>query len=219
MVNSLRSEMPLDPQPMSREAIRNLASTTSPSQAELAYEKDLVHRARGRSPQAWAEIYERNYTLIYRYALARVGDHHTAEDLTATTFVEALKSIRLYSSRGRPLLAWLYTIARNVVNYHHRSSYKKRFFGRIQPAHDSGEPRPVSPTASTTDTGDPALHIEGLDLRDAVRRLSQDQRDVIILRYFVGHTTPEIARLLGKHERAVYSLQTRAIQALRRHLG
>src|SRR5207245_1494030 len=123
---------------------------------------------------------------------------------------------------GRPLLAWLYSIARNVVNSHHRAQYGKspgplgRILSTIAPkerAHD----QPAAPDAADT-SADPALSVDRWDVRDAVRLLSVNQREVIVLRYFVGLTTPEIARVLGKHERAVYSLKTRAIRALRREL-
>jgi RNA polymerase sigma-70 factor (ECF subfamily) len=185
------------------------------------YEDELVRRAAANAQDAWTEIYERHHSKLFRYVQARVGDRQTAEDLTATVFLEALKSIRGYRSRGRPLLAWLYTIARNVVNYHYRSHFRKqapgplgRFLSRGMDDDDRLQVRAetVAPAA------DPAAAVEGWDLRDAVNRLSPEQREVVILRYFVGLTTPEVARLLAKHERAVYSLQTRAIQSLRRQL-
>jgi len=181
------------------------------NQREVDLEEGLVRRARARSPEAWTQIYETNHAKLFRYVLARVGDQHIAEDLTATVFVEALKGIDSYVNRGRPLLAWLYTIARNVVNYHHRSLFKRKASDRAW----EGEPS----SAGVNQLSDPALAVEGWDLREAISHLSSEQREVIILRYFVGLTTPEVAGVVGKHERAVYSLHTRAIKALRRHLG
>jgi RNA polymerase sigma-70 factor (ECF subfamily) len=194
---------------------------------ELDHEVDLVRRARARSANAWTEIYEQNQAKLFRYVQARVGDRETAEDLTATVFLEALKGIGSYSSRGRPLLAWLYAIARNVVNYHHRSSFRRRSSpstaevteGGIQNILGAGRSQGSDdPGTFSSEASDPASAAEGWDLRDAICRLSDDQREVIVLRYFVGLTTPEVAGIVGKHERAVYSLQTRAIKALRRHL-
>ena len=197
---------------MTGEAISSVRGVATSAPAELDYEADLVRRAKARSQEAWTEIYERNYTKLFRYTQARVGERQTAEDLTASVFLEALKSIDSYRSRGKPLLAWLYTIARNVVNYHYRSSFRKRPPGR---AADLEE---VAGTQETAGGDDPGSEVDRWDLQDAVRHLTDDQREVIILRYYVGLTTPEVARLVGKQERAVYSLQTRAIQALRRRL-
>ncbi len=183
---------------------------------QAGYEEELVRRAKERSQEAWTEIYERHYGRLFRYVQARVGEQQTAEDLTATVFQEALRGIGSYRSRGRPLLAWLYSIARNLVNYHHRAHFRKRGADVL------GEPalglrsREDSPAAGG---GDPASIVERWDLQDAVGRLSHSQREVIILRYFVGLTTPQVAQVMGKNERAVYSLQTRAIKALRRQLG
>ncbi len=188
------------------------------------YEDDLVRRAQSRDPQAWTEIYERYYQNIFRYMGARMGERETAEDLAATVFLEALKSIGSYRSRGRPFLAWLYTIARNVANYHYRSAFRKE--GR--PAGSESPRRPVlslssrasgSPSATLPGAGDPAAMVDAWDLREAISRLTEEQREVILLRFFVGLTTPQVAALLGKHERAVYSLQTRAVQSLRRRLA
>lgn len=204
---------------MASEAVMNEGRAAR--QQELDEEADLVRLAKGRSPEAWTEIYERNQGKLFRYVLARVGDRDTAEDLTATVFMEALKSIDSYASRGRPLLAWLYRITRNVVNYHHRSHFRRKagqqFLGLPVPALPwQGE----QPSASEAiEPADPASIVGMLDLREAIGRLSGGQREVIILRYYVGLTTPEVANLIGKHERAVYSLQTRAIKALRRELA
>jgi len=189
--------------------------------AHFDYEADLVRRAASNEQAAWTEIYERHHPKLFRYVHARVGDRQTAEDLTATVFLEALKGIRAYRSRGRPLLAWLYTIARNTVNYHHRSHFRRQAQGTLQRflERNTDEDQPRSPAETASPEGDPASAVDQWDLRDAINCLSPEQREVVILRYFVGLTTPEVARLLGKHERAVYSLQTRAIQALRRRLS
>jgi RNA polymerase sigma-70 factor (ECF subfamily) len=181
------------------------------SQREAALEETLARRARTRSPEAWTEIYEANHPKLFRYVLARVGDRQIAEDLTASVFVEALKGIESYVSRGRPLLAWLYAIARNLVNYHHRSAFRRKA------RHELWNQQAVAETVAKS--GDPASAVQSWDLQEAIGHLSGGQREVIILRYFVGLTLPEVAEVVGKQERAVYSLHTRAIKSLRRHLS
>ncbi len=194
-------------------------------------EADLIRSAKARSPDAWTEIYESSHPKLLRYVTARVGDQNLAEDLTATVFMEALKSIDSYSSRGRPILAWLYGIARNVVNYHRRSTFRRdaanlllatprRMLSQILGAaqRPGSQATEATSPSQASELADPASMVDRLDLRQAIARLSSRQRDVIILRYFVGLTTPEVASLLGKHERAVYSMQARAIKTLRRHL-
>src|SRR3990170_174777 len=81
-------------------------------------EARLVQLAKERSPTAWAQIYDASYQKLFRYCYARTGDTTTAADLTSRVFLEALEGIDRYVYRGRPLLAWLYRIARNVVSDH-----------------------------------------------------------------------------------------------------
>lgn len=186
--------------------------------ARLDAEAALVQAARARDEDAWTAIYHQNYSRIFRYMHARVGDRETAEDLAASVFLEALKGIDGYSSRGRPLLAWLYAIARNLANYHHRSAFRRRAAGGPAGRLTTGDSEARELAAHDPAT-DPAAMIDGWDLRAAVSRLSSGQREVIVLRFFVGLTTPQVAAVLGKNERAVYSLYTRAIQALRRSIS
>lgn len=195
-------------------------------------EKELVGLAKSRSAEAWTEIYNRHYTAIYRYVKARVFDEATAEDLASAVFVGALKSIDSYQYRGRPLLAWLYRIARNVVASHQREMLVPREDGlkrgldlprrvvwhlmrRGRREDDQGSDE-IAAVASSDD--DPAVLIERLDLRNAVDSLTDTQREVVILRFFVGLSTQEIAQVMGKDASAVYSLQARALVALREQL-
>ena len=111
-----------------------MSEEVASAEAESAepYEAELVGRAKARSPEAWTEIYNTHYRAIFRYVKARVFDETTAEDLTSAVFVGALKGIESFRYRGRPLLAWLYRIARNVVASHQRQL--------LEPRSDSPQP-------------------------------------------------------------------------------
>ncbi len=182
--------------------------------AQAAPKRDeaaLAEALKARSEDAWAWLYDRHYPLIYRYVLARTSDTTTAEDLSATVFLEALRSISSYSYRGKPVLAWLYRIARNVISDHHKSL---RHRGKAtEPLDDSR----LSPLQAAAAEGVEAA--DQIDLRDAVRSLKENQHEIVVLHDYLGLSLPEVATLLGKKERAVYSLHARAIEALRRLLG
>jgi RNA polymerase sigma-70 factor (ECF subfamily) len=90
-------------------------------------EAALVKRAREGDPAAFSEIYDRHQPAIHRYIAFRVATPATAEDLTSEVFVRAVDSIASFRYRGRPLLAWLYTIARNLVADYHRHSGRLTF--------------------------------------------------------------------------------------------
>ncbi|MCP4539279.1 MAG: hypothetical protein GY832_19255 [Chloroflexi bacterium] len=71
----------------------------------------LIQRAKQGDRAAFAEIYDRHQPAIYRYIFYQVSDTATAEDLTGKVFVRLVEKIDRFTYRGRPLLAWLYTIA------------------------------------------------------------------------------------------------------------
>src|SRR5207247_8015096 len=185
------------------------------------YEAELVAGAKERSPQAWDEIYARHYLQIYRYIHARVFDPHVAEDLASSVFLGAVKGIGAYHYRGQPLLAWLYRIAHNTVSSHHRTTLKHRVvalstitelpgrvFGRRTPRRE-----PEGPPEA-----DPGAVAERMDLREALAELPQAQREVLILKFFLGMDAKEIGAIVRKEPAAVYSLQARALNSLRRRL-
>lgn len=124
-------------------------------------------------------------------------------------FVAAISGIRSYTYRGRPVLAWLYRIAHNLVGDYQRKTLRER----RQASERAFEV--TSHTNGAHPSGDPAGLVEDLDLRAALQNLPDNQRDVLILRFFVGLSTPEIAEVLGKQAAAVYSLQARAVASLR----
>jgi RNA polymerase sigma-70 factor (ECF subfamily) len=73
---------------------------------------------------------------------------------------------------------------------------------------------PAGPAAA-----DPGTTVERLDLREALAELPQVQREVLLLKYYVGLDAKEIAGVVGKEPAAVYSLQARGLQSLKRRLG
>jgi RNA polymerase sigma-70 factor (ECF subfamily) len=173
----------------------------------------LVQRAAQRDVTAWSILYEAHYDDVYAYSYSRLGSREDAEDVTSQVFVEALKDIdklarqlnRSKALRVRPLLSWLLEIARKLTVARRRQSARAS--------------RDSSLALVTIDPGDSDALLDHLDLLAALKHLTQEQQDVIILRFFMAKTTPEIAELLEKKENAVFALQFRAIKALRRHLS
>jgi RNA polymerase sigma-70 factor (ECF subfamily) len=176
--------------------------------ARESAEARLVQRAKERSPSAWAEIYDAHYPKLYRYCYARTTDPATAADLASKVFLEALEGIDRYVYRGRPLLAWLYRIARNVTSDHLRAW--KRESEALHRAADALEPHDPGPAAQVTDRR---------DVLAALHQLTDDQQQVVALRYYADFSTAEIAHAMERSERAVYSLEVRALAALRRLLA
>jgi RNA polymerase sigma-70 factor (ECF subfamily) len=170
-------------------------------------EARLVARVKQREASAWAELYDACYPKLHRYCYARTGDQHAAADLASKVFLEALEGVDRFEYRGRPLLAWLYRIARNILgDYLRRRQREARALQQAADIADPHDPGPAEPFAARE------------DLLAAICRLTDEQQQVVALRYYSGCGTPEIARLMGRSERAVYSLEARALASLKRLL-
>jgi RNA polymerase sigma-70 factor (ECF subfamily) len=168
----------------------------------------LIKRAKRGDPAAFAKIYDQHQSAIYRYIYYQVGDASTAEDLTSDVFVRLVERIDRFTYRGRPLLAWLYTIARNLVTDHHRRA------GRSLPLYPDEQ--------LTATTIDPEKSIEHTltqeKLAAAIACLTEDQQQVIILKFIEGLDNETTAQTLKKSVGSVKSLQHRALAALQRIL-
>lgn len=168
-----------------------------------AFEEELVRRVKNRDEDAWSELYDLHYPNLYRYAFARLRSREEAEDVAAQVFLEALRGIDRFSYRGKPLLAWLYRIARNLIADHLRYQMRRDRVSFVQPGRDN-----YAPAADES--------LETLELLDAISKLTIDQQEVLILRFFMSLPARATAQILGKNETAVFALQVRAIGALRR---
>jgi len=172
--------------------------------ATFTSEEELIRRAKDRDEDAWAELYDLYYPNLYRYAFARLRSREEAEDVAAQVFLEALRGIDRFSYRGKPLLAWLYRIARNLIADTLRYQTRKD--------------RATANQAAGRDSYAPAADesLETMELLDAISKLTIDQQEVLILRFFMSLPAKVTAQILGKNETAVFALQVRAIGALRR---
>jgi RNA polymerase sigma-70 factor, ECF subfamily len=171
-------------------------------------ETNLIQRAKAYDSDALGTIYERYYQGIYRYVYYRVGDSALAEDLTGDIFLKMLHGIESYSIQGVPFSAWLYRIARNRIIDHMRRQPEKTDL--------SLEEARVETIASGEATLEHTLQRD--ELLNAVQVLTEEQRQVIILKFIDDLDNATIAKVMKKTEGAVKSLQHRALDTLRHHM-
>jgi RNA polymerase sigma-70 factor (ECF subfamily) len=179
------------------------------SNLQEADDSELIACAARGDREAFGALYERYVFRVFRHVYYLTSDPHTAEDLTAQTFLNALEAIPRYEMRGVPFLAWLLRIAYNLTVNHR----KVRKNGTTPlPEGLEIEGTTYSPEASCEAKAD------GERVWEGVRRLRGDQRQVIVMRFIDGLSYPDIARVLGKSVGAVRVIQYRALVALRRKL-
>jgi RNA polymerase sigma-70 factor (ECF subfamily) len=188
--------------------LEGIPATGEPVSDGFSGEEALVAAARGLGTEAWAEIYRRHAEQVYAYIFYRIGDRTAAEDLAADVFVRAIAGIQRYEWRGTPLLAWLYRIAHNVTADHRKAAAR----------------RSARETAEAPDEIEERVdHLQALDERSdmmrAIRSLTDDQQQVLLLRFYGGMSNTQVSKVVGKPETAVKALQARGLRSLRRILN
>ena len=169
---------------------------------------DVIDRARSGDRAAFAELYDAHCDAVYRYVLYRVREPSDAEDLTSEVFTRAFANIHRYRWQGKSFLAWLYTIARNAVTDRRR---------RERPTVDLDDAYGVAEDGPTAH--DRAVRGEQVDaLRGAVKHLTTEQQEVLVLRFVENMSSRQVAKVLGKNEGAIRALQFRALGRLRKLL-
>jgi RNA polymerase sigma-70 factor, ECF subfamily len=167
-------------------------------------EEQLIEQAR-QEPELFARLYDRYVDQIYAFAYRLTNDEVLAQDVTAVTFEKALRYLKSYRWQGIPFVAWLYRIARNEAIQQQR---RQRWLAPLHGWLTSGSN--VEKTAQAHQQQD-AVHT-------ALRRLSQRDREVIILRFFEDLSSAEVASVLGCSRANVYVRLHRALTRLRQEL-
>jgi RNA polymerase sigma-70 factor (ECF subfamily) len=170
---------------------------------------DLVKRSQAGDESAFVALYEQYQPAVCTYLYYRLGDTMLAEDLTAEVFIRLLDRLATLDVTERPLLAWLYTIAANLTIDHHRKNGRYQWLP-LDEERDQAE-------METAYSADARLAQE--TLAKALHHLTEEQRQVVLLKFVEGRSNAEVGAILGKNEGSIKSLQHRALAALRRLLA
>jgi RNA polymerase sigma-70 factor (ECF subfamily) len=172
------------------------------AQGSPSQDAALVKASRS-DPAAFADLYRRYVTSIYRYLYSRVGEAAAAEDLTTQVFIEALEGLAGYREQGN-FAAWLFTIARHKVTDHYRHQRPH------MPLHEALD--------SPAEEESPLAHLvrqEALQrLVGLVAKLDEDQQELIRLRFAGGLTYGQIGAVVGRSEAAVKMAVHRLLRRL-----
>jgi len=153
---------------------------------------------------AFAELYRRHLTRVYRYHMAHIGNVNDAEDLTSQTFIAALEGIRSFRGTGS-FAAWILGIA----------SKKRLMFFRGSRPEVPLDTALYYPSADlpTDKAASQRLQLESVSR--ALRKIPPDRAEAIILTYFGSLSNAEAGHVLNKSEAAVKMLVSRGLQDLR----
>ncbi len=177
-----------------------------PVSASEAVVDEPIERLVALDAAAWDDVFARYFDKMRNFAYVRTGDFHAAEDIASEVFSSALGSIAGYRRTEAPFSAWLYRIARNrTVDYIRRN-----------------QRRPQTVSLENIDVAGTAL--EGLiddhnDLLRGLQKLTAEQQELIVLRFFNDCSLIETAAAMRKNVGAIKALQARAIGSLRREIS
>ncbi len=169
----------------------------------------LARKAKQNDKEAFGRIYDLCVDSVYRFVFYRVGQKEDAEDITEDVFMRAFQAISHYEEREEvPFSAWLFRIAQNRVTDHYRQEARSPVLAIENEILDgldmSSEPDPASVAAIKQ------------DVWAALGKLTDEQQNVIVLRFYVGLKISEIAAFFGRSETSVKALQHRALRSLKR---
>lgn len=167
----------------------------------------VLDRLALRVAEGDAAAFEQIYLLLvddlYIYVRGQCHNDTVAEDLVSNVFLKAWRSARCYRSGSDRFRRWIFTIARNEVRDYWRASQRTLPILGMDILDERDAPEGLSPEAH-----------QRVDA--ALRVLTEDQRQVIVLRFFNNKSHEEIARIMGKREGAVRALLMRGLRHMRK---
>ncbi len=165
--------------------------------------KELISRAKNGDSIAFGKLYELYFVPVFRYVYIRVGKRVVAEDIASEVFLKAFGAIGQYEDRGQPLLAYLYTIARNAtIDY-----LRKKREVRIDNVGEIESQEKIEDSVQSREDGQILIR--------AMNVLSDEAREALTLKYISGLKNAEIAKIMGKSEVNVRKIQSRAIKIMK----
>jgi RNA polymerase sigma-70 factor (ECF subfamily) len=169
---------------------------------------ELVARLKANDDEAYREVVARYGDPLYGYIYSITGNHHLSEDVIGETYLRMVEKIDTYTFYGAPFKSWLYRIAHNLaINALKRARHTvgTEEIERIAPQADD--------PATTI-----AARVEAQELRAALAELTEEQQQVVLLRFVAGQSNSEVAQTLDKTENAIKQMQFRALRSLGRLL-
>jgi RNA polymerase sigma-70 factor (ECF subfamily) len=175
----------------------------------LLEEAQLIDEAKSGDPQAFARLYDAYVERVSRYIYFRVSEAIDTEDLVSQVFLKAWENLDRYKIGTSPFIAWLYTIARNLVIDHYRT--KKD----VLPLEEAV----AFPSDMEMPDEEAQTRFDLQAMRDALQFLTSDQQQALILKYIAGLPNDSIAKIMHKQEGTIRGLQMRALQTLAKYMN
>lgn len=184
---------------------------------------EILQWARCGDSEGLSTLYRQFLPTIFGYIAARVPDRDTAEDLTSEVFLKMIEGIRrLRSDEEAGFASWLLQIARITVAGYYRKRSRQPVTQTFDVLTLEEQEEVMNLLPANEACSDPLDWLVARDewsmVVEAMNRLTEEQRQVLISRLILEYDVATVAKMLGKTATAIKSLQFRAMQSLQRLL-
>lgn len=180
-------------------------------------EQELVARAKAGDDEAFAQLMRANETRIYNLTLRMTGNPEDAMDLAQEAFLNAWRGLKFFKGDSA-FSTWVYRLASNACIDHLRRAKRRQDISQPMPADEEDDSQPDIPD----ERFQPEQALERQELRQAVtdglQQLSDEHRQVLVMREINGLSYQEIADVLDLEPGTVKSRIARARNSLRKIL-
>ncbi|MCA9547543.1 MAG: RNA polymerase sigma factor [Myxococcales bacterium] len=180
-------------------------------------DEDLMEAYRDGDVAAFEELLSRHERKVYAFILRHVRDREIAHDLLQEAFLRVVKNAKRYTRQAK-FTTWLYTIARNLCVDHARRMVHRRHKSLDQPQGADADGQTLLErlpgTSPDGHTHADAQQVTGR-VEAAIAGLSEDQREVFVMRQFQSLKFREIADIVGVSENTIKSRMRYALENLR----
>ncbi len=182
-------------------------------------ERSLLRRLRDRDERAFRELIEAHRDRVFNITFRMLGNKHEAEDVAQEVFITVFKTIETFREESK-FSTWLYRVTvnhcKNRIKYLARRHDQNR--DELDDTHTEGvNGAPVAPPPSTPDRALEGVQMEKL-LQEAIAKLDEEHREVVVLRDVEDLSIEEICEITGLPSGTVKSRLHRARNELRKKL-
>ena len=169
-------------------------------------EQILLDRIRDLDERTLGHLHDRYYPELFRFALYRIGDQQSAEDVASEVFVRLIDAVKVGRGPAQTVRGWLFGVASNLVAEHFRKAPR-----------ESAELHDEMPAAGSI-VGEVEARIRNAQLVRSMQALTREQQEVLSFRFALGYSLEETATAMGRNVNTIKQLQFRAVSALKRQL-
>ncbi|MBP9759323.1 sigma-70 family RNA polymerase sigma factor [Candidatus Dojkabacteria bacterium] len=173
---------------------------------ELKIERSIVEKAK-TDMESFGILYDMYVDDVFRFVYYKISNKEEAEDITAKTFEKALRAIKRFKWKGYSFKTWLFVIAKNIVIDTFKA--KKINISIEQLNFD------IKDEENSTVEESLELNMNRKELLNALSKLTDEHKEILILRYIEDLSIKEVMQISGKTMDSVKSLTKRALQRLK----